>query len=69
VEAEIADNREQLRLQWLQKIRDSWDVQRTKYFYPEDYGWLQYRNSSTVEVMKEQFETKSWEIIERSDIL
>jgi hypothetical protein len=55
VEEEIADKRERCRLEWLQKICDSWEVNRAKLFYPEDYGWLQYRNSSRVEAMKEQF--------------
>jgi hypothetical protein len=46
VEEEIADKREQCRLELLQKIRDSWEVHRSKCFIPKDYGWLQYRNSS-----------------------
>jgi hypothetical protein len=69
VEQEIADARELLRLEWDQRIRDSWEVSRREYFYPEDFGWLQYRRGPTVQGMIEQFERESWEIYRRSDVL
>jgi hypothetical protein len=69
VEEEIADNREQCHLNWNQKIRDSWEVYTTQLFVPEEYGWLQYKNSSRVQVLADQFREESWEILESSDVL
>jgi hypothetical protein len=48
VEKERAEKRELLCLDWTQRINDSWEVSKTKYFYPPDYGWLQYRSGSTL---------------------
>jgi hypothetical protein len=56
VEEEIAEKRELLRLDWKQRISDSWEVSKTKYFYPGDNGLLQYRRGPTVQGMTEQFE-------------
>jgi hypothetical protein len=42
---------------------------KKKYFYPEDYGWLQYRRGNTAQGMIEQFERESWEIYRRSNVL
>jgi hypothetical protein len=69
VEEEMAEKRELSRLEWTQRISDAWEVAKAKYFYPEDYGWLQYRRGSTIQGMREQFERESWEIYRRSNIL
>jgi hypothetical protein len=71
VEREIAEERERLRLDWDQRILDSWDVARKRkdVRFHEDYGWLQYRRGNTVQGMIEQFDGESWEIYRRSDVL
>jgi hypothetical protein len=69
VEQEIAEARELLRLDWNQRIHDSWEVSRRECFYPEDYEWLQYRIGPTVQEMNKQFIRESWEIYRRSDVL
>jgi hypothetical protein len=69
VEQEIAEERERLRLDWTQRISDSWEVSKREHFYPPDFGWLQYRIGPTVQGMTEQFDRESWEIYRRSDVL
>jgi hypothetical protein len=41
VEEELAEKRELLRLEWTQRISDSWEVGKAKYFWPDNYGWIQ----------------------------
>ncbi len=69
VEQEIAEERERLRLDWTQRISDSWEVSKREYFYPPEFGWLQYKIGPTVQGMTEQFNRESWEIYRRSDVL
>jgi hypothetical protein len=69
VEREIAEERERLRLDWTQRVSDSWEVAKREHFYPPDFGWLQYKIGPTVQGMTEQFNRESWEIYRRSDVL
>jgi hypothetical protein len=69
VEQEIAEERERLCLNWIQRIKDSWQVAKAEHFWPDEYGWIQYREGPTVQGMIEQFDRESWEIYRRSDVL
>jgi hypothetical protein len=69
VEQEIAEEQEFLRLDWTQRISDSWEVSKRQHFYPPDFGWLQYRIGPTVPGMIRRFDRESWEIYRRSDVL
>jgi hypothetical protein len=69
VEEEIAHKIELLRLEWIHRIRDSWEVAKAKYFWPDEYGWIQYQDGPTVQGMKEQYERERWEIYRRSNTL
>jgi hypothetical protein len=71
VERGIAEERERLRLDWDQRIRDSWDVvsKRKDVRFHEGYGWIQYQDGPIVQGMIDQLNRESWEIYRRSDVL
>jgi hypothetical protein len=69
VERELAQEQDRLGQEWHQRIHDSWDISRRKYFYPDDYGWIQYQEGPTVKGMIEQHDRESLEIFRKSDVL
>jgi hypothetical protein len=69
VKQEIADAQELLRLNWDQRIQNSWEKLKIDYWHTKDYGYQQYWEGPTVQSMIEQFDRESWEIHRGSDVL